>query len=158
VATGIVASLARPGGNVTGLSGGGAEVAGKSVELIREFSPSARRIGVIVNKLDPFGGAYLAQINQACPSLRGEGEAALNQPGQPMEPIFATFVSKRVDAVLIQAASTAKETLDLALMISRFPCGSPIAFFLRPAHVLRNASLQRSKKPWGPNPAPATMA
>jgi putative ABC transport system substrate-binding protein len=54
VATGIVASLARPGGNITGLSGGGAEVAGKSVELIREFSPSARRIGVIVNELDPF--------------------------------------------------------------------------------------------------------
>jgi hypothetical protein len=53
VATGIVPSLARPGGNITGLSGGGAEVAGKSVELIREFSPSARRIGVIVNELDP---------------------------------------------------------------------------------------------------------
>ena len=43
VATGLVASLARPGGNVTGLSSGGAEVAGKSVELIRELVPAARR-------------------------------------------------------------------------------------------------------------------
>jgi putative ABC transport system substrate-binding protein len=115
VATGIVASLARPGGNVTGLSGGGAEVAGKSVELIREFRPSARRIGVIVNKLDPFGGSYLAQISQAARSIGVEVEAALIQPGRPMEPIFATFVSKQVDAVLIQAASTSKETLDLAI-------------------------------------------
>jgi putative ABC transport system substrate-binding protein len=66
VATGIVASLARPGGNITGLSGGGAEVAGKSVELIREFSPSVRRIGVvIVNELDPFAKPYMAQITGA---------------------------------------------------------------------------------------------
>src|SRR5262245_7910899 len=69
VETGIVASLARPGGNVTGLSGGGAEVAGKSVELIREFIPSAMRIAVIVNELDPFAKPYLAQINQAARNI-----------------------------------------------------------------------------------------
>ena len=40
VATGIVPALARPGGNITGLSSGGAEVAGKSVELIRETLPA----------------------------------------------------------------------------------------------------------------------
>ena len=46
-----------------------------------------------------------------------------------------------------------------ALATSPFPCGSPIAFFLRPAHALRNASSQRS--PWAPIlpvAAPATMA
>ena len=47
VATGLVASLARPGGNVTGQSSGGAELAGKSVELIRELIPAARRIGSV---------------------------------------------------------------------------------------------------------------
>src|SRR6476646_2932305 len=45
VATGLVASLARPGGNVTGQSSGGAEVAGKNVELIRELLPAARSVG-----------------------------------------------------------------------------------------------------------------
>jgi len=115
VATGIVASLARPGGNVTGLSGGGAEVAGKSVELIREFSPSARRIAVIVNELDPFAKPYLAQINQAARNIGVEVEPVMTRPGQPMEPIFNTLASKRVDALVIQAASTAKETLDLAI-------------------------------------------
>jgi putative ABC transport system substrate-binding protein len=115
VATGIVASLARPGGNITGLSGGGAEVAGKSVELIREFSPSARRIGVIVNELDPFAKPYLAQINQAARNIGMEVEPVMTRPGRPMEPTFVTLASTHVDALLIQAASTAKETLDLAI-------------------------------------------
>ena len=43
VGTGLVASLARPGRNVTGMAGVTAELAGKSVELIREILPSARR-------------------------------------------------------------------------------------------------------------------
>jgi ABC-type uncharacterized transport system substrate-binding protein len=115
VETGIVASLARPGGNVTGLSGGGAEVAGKSVELIREFIPSAMRIGVIVNELDPFAKPYLAQINQAARNIGVEVEPVMTRPGQPLEPTFVTLVSKHVDALLIQAASAGKETLDLAI-------------------------------------------
>jgi putative tryptophan/tyrosine transport system substrate-binding protein len=115
VETGIVASLARPGANVTGLSGGGAEVAGKSVELIRELIPSVRRIGVIVNELDPFAKPYVAQINQAARNIGVEVEPVMTRPGQPMEPTLATLASQRVDALLIQAANTAKETLALAI-------------------------------------------
>jgi ABC-type uncharacterized transport system substrate-binding protein len=115
VATGIVPSLARPGGNITGLSGGGAEVAGKSVELIREFSPSARRIGIIVNALDPFAKPYLAQLDQAALNLGIDVEPVMTRPGQPMEPTFVTLASKHVDALVIQAANTAKETFDLAI-------------------------------------------
>ncbi len=54
VETGLVESLARPGGNVTGMAGVGAELAGKCVELIREMMPSARRIVVLANAPDPF--------------------------------------------------------------------------------------------------------
>ena len=115
VATGIVASLARPGGNITGLSGGGAEVAGKSVELIREFSPLARRIGVIVNELDPFAKPYLTQLDQAARNLGIDVQPVMTRPGQLMEPTFVTLVNNRVDALVIQAANTAKETLDLAI-------------------------------------------
>ena len=49
VATGLVASLARPGGNVTGQSSGGTEVAGKNVELMRELLPAARSVGVLAD-------------------------------------------------------------------------------------------------------------
>jgi ABC-type uncharacterized transport system substrate-binding protein len=48
VETGLVESLARPGENVTGMSSVGAELAGKSVELIRELLPSARRVAALV--------------------------------------------------------------------------------------------------------------
>jgi len=115
VATGIVASLARPGGNITGLSSGGAEVAGKSVELIRELSPSARRIGVFVNELDPFAKPYLAQISQAALSAGMEVEPVMTRPGQPLQATFESLASKRLNGLLIQAASTGKEILDWAI-------------------------------------------
>jgi putative ABC transport system substrate-binding protein len=83
VADGLVASLNRPGGNVTGQSGGGAEVAGKSVELIRELIPAARRIGVLADETDPFAEPYVAQIGQAVRSAGMEVEPIMTRPGQP---------------------------------------------------------------------------
>src|SRR5438093_8837237 len=62
VETGLVQSLARPGGNVTGTAGVGAEAAGKCVELIREMLPSARRVAALVNAPDPFSKPFLEQI------------------------------------------------------------------------------------------------
>jgi len=47
VGTGLIVSLAWPGGNVTGVSSAASEVAGKSLELIRELFPSARRVAVL---------------------------------------------------------------------------------------------------------------
>ena len=114
VATGIVASLSQPGGNVTGLSSGGAEVAGKSVELIRELVPSAQRIGLIVNELDPFAKPYAAQIGQTARSAGLELETISTQPGQSLHGAFETLAGKRVAGLIIQG-STAKEILDLAI-------------------------------------------
>src|SRR5262249_40233280 len=49
VETGLVESLPRPGGNVTGMAGAGAELAGKTVELIKDMLPSARRVVALAN-------------------------------------------------------------------------------------------------------------
>jgi putative tryptophan/tyrosine transport system substrate-binding protein len=114
VATGLVASLARPGGNITGLSSGGAEVAGKSVELIRELVPAAHRIGLILNELDPFARPYAAQITSAAARAGMDVETILTRPGQPLVPAFESLSGKRVDALIIQG-STSKEVLDLAI-------------------------------------------
>ncbi len=54
IGTGLVASLPRPGGNVTGIASVTAELAGKSVELIRDMLPSARRVAALANATDPF--------------------------------------------------------------------------------------------------------
>ena len=115
VATGLVDSLNRPGGNVTGQAGGGAEVAGKSVELIRELMPTARRVGVIADETDPFAKPYVAQIGQAARSAGMEVEPFMERPGQPLEAAFETLAGKRVDGLLIQGSIASKETLDLAI-------------------------------------------
>ena len=53
VGTGIVASLARPGGNITGLSGQAADTAGKRVELLRELIPDLRRLAILADVDSP---------------------------------------------------------------------------------------------------------
>src|SRR5262245_45888504 len=53
VNTGLVASLARPGGNVTGMSLQGPDLAGKRLELLREFVPNLRRLAIIANAGNP---------------------------------------------------------------------------------------------------------
>jgi putative ABC transport system substrate-binding protein len=59
VENGLVERLARPGGNVTGISGQGAELAGKCVEIVRECLPSTARRGVLANVSDPFTATML---------------------------------------------------------------------------------------------------
>ena len=115
VATGLVASLTRPGGNITGQSSGGVEVAGKSVELLRELVPAARRVGVLADETDPFAKPYVAQIRQAAHSADMEVETIMTRPGQPPEAAFETLTGKRVDGLLIQGSIEGREMLDLAI-------------------------------------------
>src|SRR5262245_64984277 len=49
VGTGIVASLARPGGNITGLSGQAVDTAGKRIELLRDLIPDLRRLAILAD-------------------------------------------------------------------------------------------------------------
>src|SRR5256886_14177105 len=70
IGTGLVASLPRPGGNVTGLASVTAELAGKCVQLIRDILPSARRVTVLVNATDPLLKPLLAQIQPGAEATR----------------------------------------------------------------------------------------
>jgi ABC transporter substrate binding protein len=76
VRSGFVASLARPGGNVTGLSGQYESLAGKTLELLKEISPTINRIGIIFSP-DNIGSAATAKEQQEkmAPSLGGFGSA-----------------------------------------------------------------------------------
>src|SRR5262245_30126366 len=69
VGTGQVASLARPGGNITGLSAATAELAGKSLELIRELLPSAKRVAALADPTNPFSKPFLEHIHLAAQAL-----------------------------------------------------------------------------------------
>jgi putative ABC transport system substrate-binding protein len=115
VATGLVASLARPGGNVTGVSDEGAEIAGKSLELIREVIPAARRIGVLVNEADPFTWPFLKQISQGARNLGMVIEPVMARPAAPLESAFEAMSSKQVDALIVQGSIQSKDVFDLAI-------------------------------------------
>jgi putative tryptophan/tyrosine transport system substrate-binding protein len=69
VATGLVASLMRPGGNVTGLSNQSADIAGKRLQLLREIVPSLRRLAVMANTTSPIGVLEMHEVEGAAQTL-----------------------------------------------------------------------------------------
>jgi ABC-type uncharacterized transport system substrate-binding protein len=115
VETGLVTSLARPGGNVTGVSGAGAEIAGKTIELIREMIPSARRVGVLVSTGDPFTKPFLAQIELGAHTAGFAIEPLTLRPGQEFETAFAYMRGKQVDALIVQPSILREDVVELAI-------------------------------------------
>ena len=115
VGTGLVASLARPGGNVTGTTAGAVEVVGKLVELMREVLPSARRFAVLANETDPFTNPYLAETDRVARSIGLEMEAVMVRPASPLDAAFESMTTKRAEAVFIQGSLARKDAVDLAL-------------------------------------------
>lgn len=65
VGTGIVASLARPGGNVTGLTIDSPELAGKRLQLLKEILPGLARVGVLWNAANPYSAIVLRETQKA---------------------------------------------------------------------------------------------
>jgi putative tryptophan/tyrosine transport system substrate-binding protein len=115
VGAGLVASYAQPGGNVTGTAAGSTEVAGKTVELIREVLPSARRFAVLANETDPFTRPFLAAIGLGAGSAGMEMETVMARPGLPLDEAFESIAARRVNAVVIQGSMVRKEAVELAM-------------------------------------------
>ena len=115
IATGLISNLARPDGNLTGLSATAAESVAKSLELIAEIIPGARRIGVVGNADDPFMKPFFEQIQLAAPSVRLEVHQTVVRGSDELNVAFAAIARERVDAVVIQGSLPAKLTVALAL-------------------------------------------
>jgi putative ABC transport system substrate-binding protein len=115
IATGLISNLARPEGNVTGLSGTAAEAAAKSLELIAEIKPGARRVGVLGNADDPFMKPFFEQIQRGAPGVRLEVHQVSVRGSDELNGAFATIARERADAVVIQGSLPVKLTVDLAL-------------------------------------------
>src|SRR5690349_3793585 len=88
VGTGLIASLSRPGGNVTGLSAATAELAGKSLDLIREILPAARRVAALADPANPFTKSFLTQIHASAAAAGFEVQDVMLGGAQDLEPIF----------------------------------------------------------------------
>jgi putative tryptophan/tyrosine transport system substrate-binding protein len=100
VADGFVASLARPGGNVTGQTGIGRELIGKRLEVLRKALPSVSRVGVIWNPALPTAAAQL-QLAEAAAGPLGQILVPLEvrEPAD-MEGAFERAVQERVDTLV----------------------------------------------------------
>lgn len=116
VATGLVQSLSRPGGNVTGMSGVGAELAGKSVELIREMIPTARRVAVMVAaESNPFSKPFLEQIRLGGAATGTTIDAIMIHNTEEIEAAFPSMEKERPDAVIVQPVLWTERVAELTL-------------------------------------------
>jgi putative ABC transport system substrate-binding protein len=102
VGTGFVKSLARPGGNVTGMSLQQHDIAGKRLELFREVCPGLRRLAVIANVDNPSPGAALeiAELRAAADTLGLDIVTLEIGRAEDIEPAFETL-KDRVEALYV---------------------------------------------------------
>lgn len=102
VVTGLVASLARPGGNVTGSTFFSLELYGKRIELLKEIFPRAKRFAFLVNPDNPSSAPTYAAAEDAAKLLKVELQRfAVRGPGE-FDSAFSAMAKTRVDAVVVQ--------------------------------------------------------
>jgi putative ABC transport system substrate-binding protein len=99
---GLVASLARPGGNVTGLSYGvGPELFGKDLEMLKEVVANIQRVGVLSNSAGPNHALMMGNINTAARSLGLDIMLQDVRGPDEFEGAFATMTKERVGALFV---------------------------------------------------------
>ena len=99
---GLVASLARPGGNATGINFFAAEVVAKRLGLLHELVPKAVRIAVLVNPANaPSAEATLRDIPEAARALGLQIQVLNASTSREIEAAFATLVRDRADALFV---------------------------------------------------------
>ena len=133
VGSGFVASLARPGGNVTGLSALSPEISGKQLELLKEIAPKISRVAVLGNATNPGSPQALREINLAADALGVQLQYLEVGAPKDIETAFQAASKERANAVLVVSAavlfSQRKQIVDLAIK-SRLP-----AIYNRPEYV-----------------------
>ncbi|MFZ2652297.1 MAG: ABC transporter substrate-binding protein, partial [Burkholderiaceae bacterium] len=128
VATGLIASLARPGGNITGSAGTTTELGAKNLELIRDMLPGTRRVAILANSTDPFTKVFVAQIELGGRALGISIQPIMVRGVDEYDAAFAAMVKEGADAVIVQPSLSRKAAVELALK-HRLPPISPTRLF-----------------------------
>ena len=106
VANGLVASLNRPGGNITGMTILAADLTGRRLQLLTEMVPSLKRVAVLANPTDPNQASQIKQAQTAAQSLNVELHVAEAAAPDKFESAFATIAAARAQALIVlQSAS-----------------------------------------------------
>jgi len=103
VATGLVASLARPGGNVTGLSFVGTELAGKQVELLKEAVPGLGRVAVLANPGNASHAPRTKEIADVARALKIQSDVVEASTSRGVQEAFAAMAKRRPGAAIVLA-------------------------------------------------------
>jgi putative ABC transport system substrate-binding protein len=102
VGQGFVASLARPGGNITGVTGMSAELAGKRLQLLKDLIPRLNRVAVLLNGTDPFAKPFLHE-NETATKIAGiQLHVEVVRHPEEFEAAFAAMAKERPAAVIVQ--------------------------------------------------------
>jgi len=115
VGTGLVASLARPSGNVTGVGGMAAERGGKSLELLRELLPTVTHVAALVHATDPFARSFLERIESAAQSLGVRIHPVGIWGAEEVDGAFTAMIHAGVEAVIVQPIFAMPRTAALAV-------------------------------------------
>jgi putative ABC transport system substrate-binding protein len=106
VANGLVASLNRPGGNITGMTILAADLTGRRLQLLTEMVPGSKRVAVLTNPSDPNQASQIEQAQTAAQSLSVELHVAEAATPDKLESAFATIAAARAQALIVlQSAS-----------------------------------------------------
>jgi ABC-type uncharacterized transport system substrate-binding protein len=101
VAAGLIASLAQPGGNVTGLSTQSAELSGKQLELLKEAVPMLSRIAVLANPAEPDSGSRSHHTQGAAHALQVSLRVLAVQSREDLAHAFAAIQREGIGAFLV---------------------------------------------------------
>ena len=101
VGLGHVASLAKPGGNITGLSEASVETQGKRLELLKAAVPKVNRVAVLWNPDTPANAPSLKAVEEAGSTLRVQLQAVAVRTGAELDGAFASIAREHAQAVLV---------------------------------------------------------
>jgi putative tryptophan/tyrosine transport system substrate-binding protein len=129
VAVGLVSSLARPGGNVTGTSYFLPELAAKRLELLKEAIPGLVQAGVLFNPANPAAQPVLAAMRLTAQSLKLELSEFAAREASDLEAVFAAMAAKPVGALVVtedpMLIYNSEACANLALKHRIASCGFP---------------------------------
>jgi putative tryptophan/tyrosine transport system substrate-binding protein len=101
---GLVPSLNRPSGNITGVTFVVAELGAKQLGLLHELQPEAVRVGVLVDPYYPGTASFISDVQTAASSIRKQIEVLEARTGRDIDTAFASLARKPTDALLVGPA------------------------------------------------------
>lgn len=166
VGQGLVASLARPGGNTTGMTGQAEDLVAKHVELVQQFLPHARRLAVLISSSQP---AHTKMFDKVRATAGGFGidARAFDAPAPPaLDPTLVAIAEYRPDALLILTSALfygERERISAFALKNRIPtvagesefvdAGMLMAYATQYTEMFRHAAVYVKKVLAGVKPA-----